>query len=83
MNGLKGIIISKTGIDISTSPLGPASEFMKKGLSGKYILVFTCPNGQAGFLSSVHNSYIKKMAQISRNMQTMQQHYIENGFSNH
>ena len=30
------------GFDISTSPLAPASEFLKKGLSGKYILVFTC-----------------------------------------
>ena len=28
-----------------TSPLAPASEFWKKGLSGKYILVFTCPYG--------------------------------------
>ena len=28
--------------------LAPASEFLKKGLSGKYILVCTCPNGQAG-----------------------------------
>ena len=37
------------GTDISTRPLAPASEFLKKGLSGKYILVFTCPNGQADF----------------------------------
>ena len=37
------------GTDISTSPLAPASEFLKKGLSGKYMLVFTCPNRQADF----------------------------------
>ena len=36
-----------SGTDISTGPLTPASEFLKKGLSGKYILVFPCPNGQA------------------------------------
>ena len=33
------------GTDISTSQLALASEFLKKGLSGKYILVFTCLNG--------------------------------------
>ena len=27
------------GIDISTSPLAPASELLKKGLLGKYILL--------------------------------------------
>ena len=43
-----------TGFDISTSPLSPASEFLKKGLPGKYILVFTCTNGQADFLSTTH-----------------------------
>ena len=32
------------GTDIRTSPLASASEFLKKGLSGKYVLVFTCPN---------------------------------------
>ena len=26
---------------ISTRPLAPANEFLKKGLSGKYTLVFT------------------------------------------
>ena len=40
--------------DISTSPLGPASEFLKKELSGKYILISTCPNGQTDFLSTTH-----------------------------
>ena len=43
-----------TGTDLSTSPLAPASEFLKNGLSGKYILVFTCPNGQADFLNTKH-----------------------------
>ena len=43
-----------TGFDISTSRLALAGEFLKKGLSGKYILVFTCPNGQADFLSTTH-----------------------------
>ena len=38
-----------SGTDISTSPLAPASEFLKKGLSDKYILVFTCQNGHADF----------------------------------
>ena len=37
-----------SGTDISTSLL----EFLKKRLSGKYILVFTCPNGQADFLNT-------------------------------
>ena len=37
-----------------TSLLAPASEFLKKGLSGKYILVFTCLNGQADFLNNKH-----------------------------
>ena len=43
-----------SGTDISTIPLAPASEFQKKGLLGKYILVCTCPNGHANFLSSLH-----------------------------
>ena len=42
------------GTDISNSPLAPASEFWKKGLSGKYILVFTCPNGQVDFPNTEH-----------------------------
>ena len=42
------------GTDISTSPLAPASEFLKKGLSGKYTLVLTCPNGQADFSNLKH-----------------------------
>ena len=36
--------VQDPGTNISTSPLAPASDFLKKGLSGKYILVFTCPN---------------------------------------
>ena len=46
--------LEKTGTDISTSQLAPASEFLKKGLSGKYTLVFTCPNGQDDFLNTKH-----------------------------
>ena len=46
------------GTDISTSPLAPASEFLKKGLSGKYILVFTCPNGKADFLKTKQNYFV-------------------------
>ena len=38
--------------------LAPASEFLKKGLLGKCILVFTCLNGQADFLNNIHISYI-------------------------
>ena len=34
------------GTDISTYPLPQASEFLKKGILGKYILVCTCPNGK-------------------------------------
>ena len=64
--------VDSTGFNISTSPLAPASEFLKKRLSGKYILVFTCPNGQADFLSTTH-FLCRKMAQIPRNMLTMQQ----------
>ena len=64
--------VRESGTDISTSPLAAASEFLKKGLSGKYVLVFTCPNGQADFLNIKHIFY-SKWPQIPRNMQTMQQ----------
>ena len=43
-----------TGTDISTCLLAPASEFLKKGFTGKYILVCIYLNGQADFLSSLH-----------------------------
>ena len=46
--------INAAGTDISTSLLALASKFLKKGLSGKYILGFTCPNGQADFLNIKH-----------------------------
>ena len=59
-----------TGTDISTSPLAPASGFLKKGLSGKYISVFTCPNRQADFLNTTHFFY-SKWPKISRNVQTI------------
>ena len=52
-----------TGFDISTCLLAPAIEFLKKGLSGKYILVLTCPNEEADFLSTTH-FLNRKMAQI-------------------
>ena len=65
------------GLDIRTSPLAPASEFLKKGLSDKYILVCTCLNGQVDFLSTTHFLY-RKMAQILRNILTMQQNLNEN-----
>ena len=64
---------------MSTCPLAPAKEFLKKGFSGKYILVYVCPNGQADFLNSLH-IFKKKMAQIPRNMRTMQQDQKGNGF---
>ena len=48
------VVHTSAGFDISTSLLALASEFLKKGLSGKNILVFTCPNGQADFLSTTH-----------------------------
>ena len=57
MSSCVGQVVSTlafAGTDISTSPLAPASEFLKKGLSGKYILVLTCPNGQADFTSIKH-----------------------------
>ena len=47
-----------TGTDISTSPLALTSAFLKKGLLGKYILVFTCQNGQADFLNTKHIFFI-------------------------
>ena len=53
-NGIQQISGLIPGFDISTCPLAPASEFLKKGLSGKYILAFTCPNGQADFLCTTH-----------------------------
>ena len=40
------------GTNISTCPLAPASEFLKKWLLGNYILVFTCLTGKADFQSS-------------------------------
>ena len=43
-----------TGTDITTSPLAPPSEFLKKRLSGKRILVFTCLYEQADFLNAKH-----------------------------
>ena len=54
VKGILGINGLRAGTDISTSPLAPASEFLKKGLSGKYVLFFTCPNGQADFLIIKH-----------------------------
>ena len=45
---------NQAGNNISTFPLAPTSEFLKKGLSGKYITVFTCPNGQVDFLKTKH-----------------------------
>ena len=56
------------------------SEFLKKDLSGKYILVFTCPNRHADFLSTIY-FLCRKMAKLPRNMLTMQQNLKENGFT--
>ena len=53
-----GYVIFLAGIKISTCLLAQASEFLKKGLSGKYILVFTCLNGQADFLNIKHIFFI-------------------------
>ena len=50
------VIWDNSGTDISASPLPPGSEFLKKGFSGKYILVFTCPIGQADFPNTEHIS---------------------------
>ena len=61
--------MTKAGFDINTSPLAPASKFLKKRLSGKFILVSTCLHGQADFLSITH-FLCRKMAQIPRNMLT-------------
>ena len=71
---VKNIYVS--GFNISTSPLASADEFLKKVLLGKYILVCTCPNGQAAFLSTIH-FYYRKMAQIPRNMLRMPQNSNE------
>ena len=70
------------GFNISTCLLAPVSEFLKKGLSGKYILVSTCQNGQADFLSTTH-ILDGKMAQIPRNMLTMQHNFQEIVFRIH
>ena len=61
-------MIDYSGFDISTRPLAPASEFLKKGISGKYTLVCTCPKGQADFLSTIRYSY-SEMTKMPRNMQ--------------
>ena len=50
----KFVQINELGTIISTCPLALASEFLKKGLSGKYIIVFTFPNGQADHLNAKH-----------------------------
>ena len=42
--------IDNPATDISTCPYAPASEW----LSGKYILVCTCPKRKADFLRSLH-----------------------------
>ena len=47
-------IYPQAGTDISTSLLAPASDVLKKGLSGKDTLVLTCPNRQADFLNAKH-----------------------------
>ena len=44
----------RPGSDISTCPLAPASAFLKKWPSGKYILISSSLNRQADFLSSPH-----------------------------
>ena len=51
--------------------VAPASEFLKKGVLGKYILVFICPNGQADF-QKTKDIFSLCMSQMSRYMQTMQ-----------
>ena len=43
-----------------------------------------CPNGQADFLNTIQYTFLLKwMAQIPRNMQTMQQNWEENGIQIH
>ena len=58
--------VKSIGTDISTSPLALARDFLKKGLSGKYILVFTCPKGQADFLNTLHISFIVNVPNTQR-----------------
>ena len=41
--------------------------FLKKGLSGKYTSVFTCPNGQADFPKTM---YIKHISLIVNDLNT-------------
>ena len=43
-----------TGTNIFACALAPASEFLIKGHSGKYILFCTCPSRQADFLKTTH-----------------------------
>ena len=67
--------------NISTSPLAPASEFLKKGLSGKYILVFPCPNGQADFLKTKHISFTvngPNTQEYSNNSTTLKRKWFSN-----
>ena len=49
--GLRKVGFDITGIDISTCPLGPVSEFVRKRL-GQVHLVGTCLYGQADFLNT-------------------------------
>ena len=56
------------GSDISTCPLALASEFLKKWLFGKYILVSTFTKGQAILYEQSTHFYIENVAQIPRNM---------------
>ena len=59
---------AETRFDKSTWPLALGIEFLKKWFSGKYMFVFTWPNGQADFQSSPHNTYVENVPQIHRNM---------------
>ena len=82
LENIPAIGIFRPGTDTSTSPFAPASDFLEKGLSGKYILVFTCPNRQADFLNTIH-MYVfllnSEWHKYLRNMQTIQQNWNEHG----
>ena len=58
------LIMCASGTDISIDRLPRQVNFLKKGLSGKYILVCTCHDGQAVFWARAY--LIWKMAQIPK-----------------
>ena len=64
---------------LSTCPLTPVSELLKKGLLGKYISVFTYPKGKLIFWT-LNTFFIVIGPNTQKYAKKMQQNRKENGF---